>query len=183
MSQNILHRTRCYLSGHMEYADGRDWRDKVKSELSTSGIIFLDPYHKPFATSHPEDEDTRKMLAERRARGTKADFDFLNSYFKPVRSDDLRMCDISDFCMAHISPAIASWGTAEELVTTNRMKKPIFLAVEGGKKKCPLWIFGMIPHKYIYNSVDEMIEMVRNIDIGRVAIDSDRWRLLNKEIR
>jgi hypothetical protein len=63
------------------------------------------------------------------------------------------------------------------------MKKPIFLSVEGGKKKCPLWILGMIPHKYIYNSVEEIVDMIRKIDGEKVKVDSDRWRLLKPEYR
>lgn len=164
----------------MEYADGRGWRDYVKKELASTEIVFLDPYHKPFSTSLPEDDAARSRLKEAREKG---DFAFLNTYMKQVRSDDLRLCDIGDFTITHITPEIASWGTAEELTTFNRMKKPIFLSVEGGKKKCPLWIFGMIPHNYIYNSVDEVITMLKKIDNREILIDSTRWRLLHPEIR
>lgn len=183
MSQGVLYRTRCYLSGHMEYADGRGWREDVKTQLADTKIIFLDPYHKPFATSFPEDEGTRKGLASRRESGTIEDYEFLNEYFREVRSDDLRLCDIADFAIVHIIPSIASWGTAEELTTLNRMKKPIFVSIEGGKNKCPLWILGMLNHKYIYNNVGEVISMLRRIDNREINIDSKRWRLLNPEIR
>ncbi len=183
MTQGILTRTRSYLSGHMEFADGRAWREDVKRELADTGIIFLDPYHKPFANSLPEDDASRKMLQLRKESGTPEDFDFLNTYFRQVRSDDLRLCDIADFAIVHIIPHIASWGTAEELTTLNRMKKPIFLSVEGGRTKCPLWILGMLKHNYIYNNVDEVIAMLRRIHKQEIKIDSTRWRLLNPEIR
>ena len=78
---------------------------------------------------------------------------------------------------------MASWGSAEELVTAVRMKKPIFISMEGGKHKTPLWIMGMLPHHYIYDSVDEVLEMVKQINSGVKDIDSDRWRLLRKELR
>jgi hypothetical protein len=71
----------------------------------------------------------------------------------------------------------------EELVTAVRMKKPTFIAVEGGKKKCPFWIMGMFPHKYIYNNIDDILNMLIKIDTGEKEIDSDRWRLLRKEYR
>jgi hypothetical protein len=32
-------------------------------------------------------------------------------------------------------------------------KKPLFLSIEGGKKKTPLWLMGVVPHKYIYDSI------------------------------
>lgn len=167
----------------MEYADGRAWRNDVKSALSDLSIVFLDPYHKPFATSAPEDEESRKILGVRKERGTKEDYEYLNAYMRQVRSDDLRLCDIADFAIVHIVPHVASWGTAEELTTLNRMKKPIFLSVEGGKNKCPLWIFGMLKHSYIYNNVDEVIEMLRRIHTQQITIDSTKWRLLNQEMR
>ena len=55
--------------------------------------------------------------------------------------------------------------------------------MEGGKATTPLWMLGMLPHKYIYNSLDEVIEMLYAIDNGSKPIDSDRWRLLRKEFR
>ena len=183
MNKGLLRKTRCYLSGHMEYANGQPWREKVKDELSDTGIIFLDPYHKPFATSLPEDDEIREDLKVRRSRGTPEDYKYLGEYMRHVRSDDLRLCDIADFAIVHIIPEVASWGTAEELTTLNRMKKPIFLSVHGGKNKCPLWIFGMLKHSYIYNNVDEVIEMITKINNKQVEIDSSKWRLLNQEIR
>ena len=63
------------------------------------------------------------------------------------------------------------------------MKKPVFVSMEGGKKKTPLWMMGMMPHHYIYDSVEEVVEMVKRIDDGCKKIDSDRWRLLKEELR
>ena len=39
------------------------------------------------------------------------------------------------------------------------------------------------PHKYIYNDLDEIINMLYAIDNGSKPIDSDRWRLLQKKYR
>jgi hypothetical protein len=78
---------------------------------------------------------------------------------------------------------VASWGSAEEIVTAVRMKKPIFLSVEGGKKACPSWIFGMFPHKYVYDTPDEIVAMLRLIDSGAKELDNERWKLLRKEFR
>ena len=100
-----------------------------------------------------------------------------------VRSYDLNLVDRSDFIIAHLLPDVASWGSAEELVTAVRMKKPIFISMEGGKTKTPLWIMGMIPHNYIYDSIEEIMDMIKQIDSGEKKIDSDRWRLLRKELR
>ena len=164
----------------MQYLSGRNWREEVSSKLEPLGITCFDPYKKPFVKDVEEDEDTRKqmenwMLAE--------DYDKVVDRMKIIRSYDLNLVDRSDFIIAHLTPDVASWGSAEELVTAVRMKKPTFISIEGGKSKTPLWILGMVPHKYIYNSIDEIINMVNLIDCGRKEIDSDRWRLLKKKFR
>jgi hypothetical protein len=164
----------------MQYADGRGWRDDVKQELASTGIIFFDPYHKPFIHDIPEDENSRNEMSRWMETGQ---WDLVQQRMKQVRAYDLRLCDICDFFIAHIIPEKASWGSAEEITTVIREKKPLFLSVEGGKSKTPLWLMGIMPHKYIYNNIDEVVETVKAIDDGIVKMSSDRWKLLKKELR
>ena len=164
----------------MQYLSGRNWREEVSSKLEPLGITCFDPYKKPFVKDVEEDEDTRKQME---SWMFSEDYDKVVERMKTIRSYDLNLVDRSDFIIAHLTPDVASWGSAEELVTAVRMKKPTFISIEGGKSKTPLWILGMIPHKYIYNSVDEIIEMINLIDCGKKKIDSDRWRLLKKKFR
>ena len=63
-----------------------------------------------------------------------------------VRSYDLNLVDRSDFIIAHLLPDVASWGSAEELVTAVRMKKPVFISMQGGKAKTPLLDHRYDPH-------------------------------------
>ena len=160
--ESNLFRTRCYLVGHMQYADGRDWRDYVSTEMEAMGITVFNPYDKDMDNGHYND------VAKR---------------MKQIRSYDLNLVDRSDFIIAHLLPEVASWGSAEELVTAVRMKKPVFVSMEGGKKKTPLWVMGMMPHHYIYDSVEDIVDMLKRINSGDKEIDSDRWRLLRKELR
>jgi hypothetical protein len=127
-----------------------------------------------------ETEDDVSQMKQDMQEGN---FDLVGSQMRTIRSYDLNLVDRSDFIIAHLIPDLASWGSAEEIVTAVRMKKPTFISIEGGKNKTPLWLMGMIPHKYIYNSLDEIIYMLYNIDNGKKSIDSDRWRLLKKEYR
>ena len=127
-----------------------------------------------------EDENARKRMAD----------DMRNCHYgdvaermTTVRSYDLNLVDRSDFIIAHLLPEVASWGSAEELVTAVRMKKPVFISMEGGKSQTPLWIMGMLPHHYIYNSIEEVLDMIHQINDGKKDIDSDRWRLLRKDLR
>ena len=177
---NILHKTKTYLVGHMQYLSGRDWREEVTNSLSGLGITCFDPYKKPFMKDVEEDEASRE---EMNTWMKTKQYDRVTERMKTVRAYDLNLVDRSDFIIAHLVPDVASWGSAEEIVTAVRMKKPVFVSMEGGKSKTPLWMLGMFPHKYIYNNLDEIVEMLYAIDNGNKSIDSDRWRLLKKEYR
>jgi len=178
--KNLLNKTRCYLVGHMQYVNGRDWRDATTKKFKKMGITCFNPYSKPFVKDVEEDELRRAEMLEMMERGY---YDEATKRMKTVRSYDLNLVDRSDFIIAHLVPDVASWGSAEEIVTAVRMKKPIFVSIEGGKNKTPLWMLAMFPHKYIYNTTNEVIEMIQRIDGGDKEIDSDRWRLLRKEYR
>ena len=177
---NFLYKTKTYLVGHMQYLSGRNWREEVAKKLSDLNITCFNPYEKPFVKDVQEDEGSRLEMEQ--WMKTKQ-YDRVVEKMKTVRSYDLNLVDRSDFIIAHLVPDVASWGSAEEIVTAVRMKKPIFISMEGGKTKTPLWMLGMIPHKYIYNSLDEVVDMLYDIDNGNKSIDSDRWRLLQKQYR
>jgi len=177
---NLLYKTKTYLVGHMQYLSGRDWREEVTEKLAPLRVTCFDPYKKPFMKHVAEDEASRQEMDT--WMKTKQ-YNRVAEKMKTVRSYDLNLVDRSDFIIAHLVPDVASWGSAEEIVTAVRMKKPIFISMEGGKSKTPLWMLGMLPHKYIYNNLDEVIEMLYAIDNGVKSIDSDRWRLLKKEYR
>ena len=164
----------------MQYLSGRNWREEVTEKLEPLGITCFDPYKKPFMKDVEEDEASRQEM-ETWMR-TKQ-YDRVTERMKMVRAYDLNLVDRSDFIIAHLAPDVASWGSAEELTLAVREKKPIFISMKGGKSKTPLWMLGMLPHKYIYNSIDEIVEMISAIDSGNKPIDSDRWRLLKKEYR
>lgn len=164
----------------MQYMNGRSWREVVKKKLNPCGIKFFDPYYKPFVHDIPEDEGARDQMKHWMETGQ---YDLVQSRMWDVRGYDLRLCDICDFFIAHIVPEVASWGSAEEITTVIRAKKPVFLSIEGGKSKCPLWLLGMIPHKYIYDNIDDVIEMIKHIDGGYVRTNSERWKLLRQELR
>ena len=177
---NLLDKTKTYLVGHMQYLSGRNWRQEIAEKLRDLNITCFDPYKKPFMKDVEEDEASRQEMET--WMKTKQ-YDRVTEKMKIVRAYDIKLVDRSDFIIAHLVPDVASWGSAEEIVTAVRMKKPIFVSMEGGKAKTPLWMLGMLPHKYIYNSLEEVVEMLCAIDNGNKKIDSDRWRLLRKEYR
>jgi len=164
----------------MQYINGNDWRVKLSKQLEVLDILCFNPYQKPFIKDVEEGEEIR---AEMESWIKESKFDKVSEKMKQIRSYDLNLVDRSDFIVAHLNPRIASWGSAEEIVTAVRMKKPIFISIEGGKTETPMWLFGMVPHKYIYNSIDEIVHTLYSINSGKKEIDSDRWRLLKHKYR
>jgi len=179
---NILSGTRSYLIGHMQYANGQGWRDIIKDELNNRGIVFFDPYHKPFVHDVPEDDASREEMIHWMET---EQYDLVAARMKRVRGYDLRLCDVSDWFVAVIKPSVASWGSAEEITTIIREKKPLFLVIDDplGKKATPLWLMAVMPHKYIYNNLEDAILTIKAIDDGIIDPNSDRWKLLKKELR
>ena len=164
----------------MQYVDGQPWRNYVESQLKEMNIVVLNPYNHPFINSSQEDNDVQfklnSLLKEEK-------YDEVSKIMKKVRSEDLRCIDICDFIFCYIDPKYPTCGAWEELFTGNRAKKPIFFVSGDSKKTAPFWVFGTIPHKYIYNSIDDALNMLKKIDNGSIPIDSDRWRLLRTEFR
>jgi len=177
---NTLYRTKCYTIGAMEYADGSNWREKVESSLLPRNITVFNPYKKPFISDSDESPDVRIRMRQHMKNG---EYDKVTEWAKTIRRFDLNLVDRSDFIIAYIIPSTASWGTAEELSTAVASRKPIFVVIEGGKENTPLWLMGQLKHKYIYNTIDQALSMIENIDDGKVVIDSPTWRLLKKQYR
>jgi hypothetical protein len=179
---NFLKDTQCYLIGHMQYSNGQSWRDKFTIFAEQMGVKIYDPYHKPFIQDIPEDENSRQemkhwMITEQ--------YDLVANRMKKVRGYDLRCCDKCDWFVAVIKPQIASWGSAEEITTVIREKKPLFLVIDDplGKRATPLWLMGVMPHKYIYNDIEEVMGQVSGINSGLIRANSDRWKLFKPEKR
>jgi hypothetical protein len=176
----ILNKTKAYSVGPMEYGEGSIWRENAAKILNPIGVTVLDPYKKPFDDAPHEDKDTHKSLHQFMKNG---EFDKVHAHMKKIRQFDLSMVDRSDFILCYLDPKIPTYGSTEELAVAADIKRPVFIAIEGGKSKCPLWVMGMFPHKYIYNSLDEVYETILKIDSGEIIADSDRWRLLKEDLR
>jgi nucleoside 2-deoxyribosyltransferase len=181
MTKHILNRTKCYLVGNIENSNSPEsWRDKVKTELKETGIIFFDPLKKPFMDSINEDKEHVAMLQRLRTNG---EFEELTRVMKKIRVEDLSLVDRSDFIIAVVSAKTASWGSAEEVFWANRMKKPIYLVVTEGKRGCPFWIFGTLKHDQIFETIDDVITELKKIDSAEKQIDLTQWKVFREEYR
>ncbi len=176
----VLEKTKVYLIGHMQYIDGRGWRDDAESQLEDMGITVFNPFKKPFETDVEEGSNVAEEMAKQMENG---EYQEVSRRMKKIRAFDLNLVDRSDFIIGHFHPSIASWGSSEELGVAVRMKKPIFLSIEGGVSKTPFWIMGQIPPECLYNSVEDILNEVKSINSGEKQVSLTRWRLLKKNKR
>ena len=88
---NLLEDTKTYLVGHMQYLEGRDWRQEVTQKLLKLGITCFDPYKKPFIKDVAEDEATREEMDV--WMKTKQ-YDRVTERMKIIRSYDLNLVDL-----------------------------------------------------------------------------------------
>ena len=105
-------------------------------------------------------------------------YDELTAEMKPVRHEDLRFVDKGDFLVVRIDIRIFQCGTLDELFTAERQQKPIFLLVEGGKQKCPTWLFAAVPHEYMFDNVIDLALYLKKLDDGEVSL-RDEWVLFD----
>jgi len=178
--KNILKNTKVYLAGNMEYTDdSANWRKDVTDKLEKLNIKVLSPLDTMFMFQNDEGDEDRKMLKSAREN---EDYEYVHNYMKGVVQKDLRLIDLSDYIIVNLEIYKPTFGTMHEIVVADQQKKPIFLVVNN-KQHTPLWLLGLLKPQYIYNNIDDAIEMIRKIDSGEKQIDLRRWRLLLPEYR
>ena len=179
----LLENTIVYEIGSIE--DSKDhgvgWRERVTSFMEERKIKVLDPCHKQFIKDIKETGEANKELRAWRRDG---EFDKVADKMREIRIYDLKMVDRADFLFCYLDKDIPTCGSWEEIFWgAGRLKKPVFFVYKQGKNEVPLWLFGTIPHKYFYNSIDEALEVIDKIDKGEIEMDSDRWKLFSPSFR
>ena len=134
---NILEKTRCYLSGPMDFVGSRviekylGWRAILTPILKAFSIRVLDPWNKPMIRGHqnygqegiiPNKEQYEADFwtnAETRAK-------FERDFWETVHID-LRMTDLSDFVVSFVPTNIYSVGTVHEIIVARNQRKPVLM--------------------------------------------------------
>lgn len=192
--KNILHKTKTYLAGNLEYnndKDARTWRSFVRKEFQSRGIICLDPTRQNFIKQNfPEESDEfRSNLKNKLNLGKQNDliknklYQEVHKEMKNVVRQDLAMVDKIDFLFVVLDPSKPTTGTIDEIGQANRTRKPIFLVIEGGVTQIPLWLAGKISPDYWHDSIESAMDHVFRIDDGKEEIDTKYWRLLLDDLR
>lgn len=172
-SINNLKGMRTYLVGAMDRVPdgGINWRQKITHELHKMNLVVLDPCDKP-VHSIKEDQETRWWIDYYKETGQ---FNKIRDIYGNIRNADLRCVDVSDFIIAHIDLDVHACGTYEEIVTANRQKKPILIWCKQGKSAAPNWLFFMLDHEHIFNSMEDLLLYLNNINKVKSKINLKRW--------
>lgn len=165
---NKLKGQRCYLAGAIDRCPemGKGWRDEITSKLKELGCIIVDPLNSPIVNqsyNEPQSLKNRHILVEQHR------YDEVKEIVKQIRSDDLRLTDISDFCICYIDLDIFMCGSFEEISWMNRSKKPVLIVTKQGKSKTPLWLFGQFPHEHMFGSFEDMFNYLDDVDQDNIG--------------
>ena len=169
-----------YLAGAMQTIKdgGVSYRRNFINKCKKSGLKlkFLDPTNK--ITGLTADVDKEKGRIDK-YQNTE-DWESLRLLMKKIVRQDLRQVDLSDMVIAFIDTQYFTCGTIEEVINAERQKKLVLIISEGGKKKCPAWLFGIIHYDYIFDSEEELIQYLLDMNTGNIPLN-DKLILFRKE--
>jgi hypothetical protein len=167
---NYLKDRRVYLSGAIDHSPdgGVGWRKAITPKLLELGLQVYDPTQDPKQTKA---SSCHQLLAEEK-------YDEATAVIKSFVRKDLALVDRSDIIIAKISLGITMTGTVDEIITSTRMgHKPTLLFCNEGKKKIPAWYFGIIPHRHMFSSAQQVINYLIEVDKG-LHVDDRRWNYI-----
>ena len=177
----ILDKALVYMAGPIDFDDslGVAYRQKIIEETKKRGIgiKFLDPTNKltTLVNDVGEEQETIQQCKKRKS-WTK-----LTKLMKQIVRSDLRQVDLSDFLIAMVDTSIHMCGTYHELIQADLQKKPVLAIIKGGKETAPSWLFGIIDYKLMFDTIEDCIQYLDDVDSGKVELD-DRWVLFRKEL-
>jgi nucleoside 2-deoxyribosyltransferase len=171
--KNKLKNQRCYLAGAIDRVPdrGTQWRDFISPFLENLGVQVFNPLKKP--TNIGAEDETVALYKKQLKKNKK--YDELSQLMRTIRSVDLRMVDISDFLIVNLDIDTHPCGTLEEIFWANRQKKPILVHMVQGKINAPDWLFGTIPHNFIFDNWADLTEYLLNIDQNNISDSYKRW--------
>ena len=165
--KNPLLGAKLYLGGAIECDNGPNWRIEPSRILSEKfGIEITDPTLDLKQQWAPE-------LAEARSR---KDFDKMAKIAKSFVWKDLILINKCDILCSFLKKDVPTCGTHHEITYAHSQKMPVLL-VGNGKENLPAWYFGVINHKYMFGSWEDLYSYLEEVRDGKHA-DDKRWAYL-----
>jgi hypothetical protein len=172
----VLKNSRCCLSGGIDRVpdDGIQWRQYIKEQCKNKKleIKFFDPCNKP--KSLGSETGIEKILVRNMINN--GEWEKAKEFVKTFRHYDLRAIDWCDFVIVKIDINSHLCGTYDEIFLAEREHKAILVIMGEGqtKKDIPAWLVAFINEKEIFESPDECINYLCDMDSGKIQLDS-RW--------
>lgn len=167
-----LNNLRCYLAGPIEFAPNPIDHSSLVSFLNDKGVKVLDPKKISFGGEVSE-------LTNRKELFENEQFDIIRNQMKKIVRKDLRCVDISDFIIAFLPKDVRTTGTIHEIIEADRQRKPVLLICPEGIKYIPAWLFGIIPLRYMFDSINSTIDYLQFINNSHNLHQIDeRWQLI-----
>lgn len=177
----ILDKSMCYLAGPIDFAKnlGVGYRKEFKAMCKANNlkIIFLDPTAKITGLANDVNIEQNNIIKYKKEKK----WNNLTKLMKKIVRSDLRQVDLSDFIIVFVDTSIHMCGTYHELVQADIQKKPVLTIINGGKAKAPSWLFGIIDHNLMFESIEECVRFLCKVNNGQTLLD-DRWVLFRNEL-
>lgn len=184
----ILKDCRIYLCGPMEFSQdmGEGWRKELTPHLESLGLNVIDPTNRKTKLSFSESasEEHHKLKIVREAQN----YQKLTEHAKEIVKSDLSLVDRSDIILVYIDITQYSVGTIDEFVTACNARKPIILVCKQGKKHIPIWFFGRMNHRYMFDSLKESLTYLEKInkmpyeEFQEFTKENKRWTTITYRI-
>lgn len=166
-----------YLAGPINFVadDGVGWRQKLKKLVGdfNDKIKFFDPCNKPSDLQSEvgyEKEYVRKLKCG-------GQWDEVTKFVKNYRRSDLRMVDHSHAFVIYVDTSVHMCGSYDELHFAEAAHKPRYAILPNGMVNAPDWLFSQIRHEHMFDSVENFVEYLEQLDSGETPLD-DRWVLI-----
>lgn len=164
----VLKDKQVYLSGPIQYATEQAWNHDIKQYLKdTLGLSVLDP------ATDPKQQWKKELEIAQQNK----DFETMRKIARSFVREDLGRVDRADFIIANLPYKVATTGTIEEIIRSNDSKKPTLLVCDKGREWIPMWFYGYIPLRYMFDNRIQLLTYLHEVDNGK-HIDDDRWHFI-----
>ena len=183
IKRGVLYKTKVYLCCQLQFGDFDQVRrdhDYFKEKTKRIGLTVLSPLDRMFMSFEMESKEMHFNLKERLKAG---DYDYVYEQTKLIRNRDLAACDLSTFIVAKFDPNLPAIGLVDEVITSKRNGRPVFLILENGYASCPIWLCSYFKPSWVYKSYDEVINKLFEIDSGHQEINPKTWKILEERYR
>lgn len=184
MSINRLNRLRgsqIYTAGPIDFCEhsGVEWRNSIKPHLKAMNIIVLDPCQKPTDRGHEIGKEKQNLITLKE----EGKWEDLHLAMKDICHIDLRCVQKSDAVIFYLPDNIKMTGTIYELAIAVFNKIPTLIFCPNGKASVANWIHGIVSHKYMFDTEEELLCYLRSINDGTAEdVDMKKWAFFDAEL-